>query len=406
MAHFFISYASEDIAKAREICALLTSLGATYWIAPDHIDPGEAYTLAIPKAIRECDIFLLLFSESSDKSEDVMSEVTLARKYRKRLVPLRLSDYEPQQLEYHLGVPQWIDWHTPVGEPRLRTLTAQIVRATPTLAAPVPVESVSQPKVSPSPDMEGLISSAAADKPRSLPNAVFVRGMAHDLTLKQRVEQAEAADRADQSRLHLPGDDEYWISIPVDPRTPGTAAFRIGRFPVTVWEYDRYLQDSGVKYTRPDDWDEQSTHPGRPASHLGPADAQSYCAWASRKWSIRCTLPTERQWLFAAYGSEGRFFPWGSASQKPDERLANFDQNVGAPSPVGLFPDGETPEGVSDMAGNVWEWTENGPRSHVKVLLGGCWNSDATELRSAQSVDTGDNYLVSRDFGFRVIRQP
>ena len=54
MAHFFISYASEDIAKAREICALLTSLGATYWIAPDHIDPGEAYTLAIPKAIREC----------------------------------------------------------------------------------------------------------------------------------------------------------------------------------------------------------------------------------------------------------------------------------------------------------------------------------------------------------------
>jgi TolB-like protein/Tfp pilus assembly protein PilF len=129
LAHFFISYASEDTKKARELCDLLASLGATYWIAPESIVPGEDYTLAIPEAIRECEAFLLLFSQYSDESDDVKSEVVLGKKYKKRIVPLRLTAREPEKLEYHLGVSQWIDWYTPEGKTRLRRHVEQVLGA-------------------------------------------------------------------------------------------------------------------------------------------------------------------------------------------------------------------------------------------------------------------------------------
>ena len=396
MAQFFISYASEDEVKAREICALLASMGATYWMAPDSIDPGEDYTEAIPKAIRDCDLFLLLFSQSSDESKDVRKEVTIADRCDKRLVPLRLSAYEPRRLEYHLVNPQWIEWHTPAGEPRLRTLAAQIVRP-----APAPAEPVGQ-FVAAAP---GAPQPPAPTRPRRRPNAVFVKGMTCDLTLKQRVEQAEAADQADQSRLHLPGDGDYWVAIPADPREPGSAAFRIGKFPVTVWEYGQYLRDAGVKHEPGDwDWQDQSAHPGRPVTYVSWHDARNYCAWASRKWSIQCDLPTEQQWEFAARGTEGRFYPWGPELEEPDERRANFGGNAGAPSPVGLFPEGDTPEGISDMAGNVLEWTLSDYNAKSKVLRGGCWDDYSENLSAAYRAN--DEPDVRYDLiGFRVVRE-
>ena len=122
MAHFFISYSSKDRAKADEIRRLLIADGATCWIAPDCIDPGEPFPLAIPKAIQECQVFLLIFSEHSDSSVEVMSEVILARKYDRRLVTLRLNDHLPRKLEYLLVAPQWIDWHKPGALDRLRRL--------------------------------------------------------------------------------------------------------------------------------------------------------------------------------------------------------------------------------------------------------------------------------------------
>jgi len=126
---FFISYASEDFAEAQAVCALLERPGVTCWMAPDSIMPGESYVRAIPKAIRESAAVVLLFSKSADESDDVMSEITLARKYKKRIVPVRVEDYEPEMLEYHLGVRHWVDFYgsrRADGERKLERLVIEV----------------------------------------------------------------------------------------------------------------------------------------------------------------------------------------------------------------------------------------------------------------------------------------
>jgi formylglycine-generating enzyme required for sulfatase activity len=68
-------------------------------------------------------------------------------------------------------------------------------------------------------------------------------------------------------------------------------------------------------------------------------------------------LPTEPEWERAARGGDDRKFPWGR--EKPDETRMNYYPNVEHPTPVGVYPRGNSPEGVADMAGNVWEWCQD-----------------------------------------------
>jgi len=65
-------------------------------------------------------------------------------------------------------------------------------------------------------------------------------------------------------------------------------------------------------------------------------------------------LPTEAQWEKAAWGTDGRVYPWGNA--KPNDKFCNFNGNVGDTTSVDKYPKGASPYGCLDMAGNVCEW--------------------------------------------------
>jgi len=143
-------------------------------------------------------------------------------------------------------------------------------------------------------------------------------------------------------------------------------------------------------------------------------DAQAYAAW------LGASLPTEAQWEFAARGTQGRTYPWGN--HPPTRERANFFTTDARPGsePVGSHPHGTTPEGVEDLAGNVWEWCRDwfdvypaaaaaaeldplGPLTGTgRVLRGGSYFYDATLLRAAVRNNDlpGSRYL---NFGFRTV---
>lgn len=136
--------------------------------------------------------------------------------------------------------------------------------------------------------------------------------------------------------------------------------------------------------------------------------AKAYCIWLSLMESggdnpYRYRLPSEIEWEYAAAGKDGRTYPWGYAA--PNQTLANYNQNEGTTTPVGSYPEGATPQGINDMAGNVWEWMDNWYDNDKdgRALRGGSWYFHHDLLRSSSrdgSYPDGRYY----DFGFRVMR--
>jgi formylglycine-generating enzyme required for sulfatase activity len=177
-------------------------------------------------------------------------------------------------------------------------------------------------------------------------------------------------------------------------------AFEIGRYPVTVAEFKAFKDAGGYldpaywraggfrKTSEPTQWQRQLESRNRPVVGVSWFEAMAYAAWA--EWR----LPTEAEWEYAARGREGRRYPWGGAA--PDESRANHRELLQSPSPVGLFPAGATPEGICDLAGNVWEWVatpyerygpDKSPQdSRKRVLRGGSWQSEAKFLRGSERI--------------------
>lgn len=84
-----------------------------------------------------------------------------------------------------------------------------------------------------------------------------------------------------------------------------------------------------------------------PVIFVSYVHASSFCLWAGGR------LPTEAQWEKAARSDDGRLFPWGNQDPTEEHMNLSFDDTLA----VGKYPDGASPYGLLDMAGNVWEWT-------------------------------------------------
>jgi iron(II)-dependent oxidoreductase len=126
--------------------------------------------------------------------------------------------------------------------------------------------------------------------------------------------------------------------------------YRIDKYPVTNSQYQQFLQakDFNSQWL-PKYWhDNRFNQPNAPVVGVTWHQASAFAEWCGKR------LPTEAEWEKAARGVDGRIYPWGN--QPPDYRRANYDFYIDQPTPVGLYPLGARPDGLMDLAGNVWEW--------------------------------------------------
>ncbi|MFB9729688.1 formylglycine-generating enzyme family protein [Haloechinothrix salitolerans] len=114
-------------------------------------------------------------------------------------------------------------------------------------------------------------------------------------------------------------------------------------------------------------------------------------------------LPRSVEWEWMASGSERRVWPWGNASWGPE--LANLrDSGYEDTTDVAEHPEGATPHGMLDVAGNIWEWTASSTMGDGYVIRGGSYASPPLYARCT-FLNSAPAELRSPGIGFRVVRE-
>ncbi|HPH96470.1 MAG TPA: SUMF1/EgtB/PvdO family nonheme iron enzyme [Anaerolineaceae bacterium] len=201
--------------------------------------------------------------------------------------------------------------------------------------------------------------------------------------------------------------DEYWI----------------GRYPVTNLQYGVFLE--AKKRQPPKHW--PGSYPqgieDHPMRRIKKKDAVGFCHWLSALVKVEISLPSEAQWEKAARGTDGRLYPWGN--ETPDASRCNTSEGlIRTTTPVGKFsPQGDSPYGCADMAGNVMEWVDDGYKREYYaqsplnnpsgpgdaltwLLRGGSYVYSAKSARCAYRHLCLDERSDDDDFGFRVSARP
>lgn len=197
------------------------------------------------------------------------------------------------------------------------------------------------------------------------------------------------------------------------------SAFYLDKYEVTNAQYRKFLayleQHQDKSFNHPDqpaDLDhlqhyitEEMKADNQPATGLNWFDAYAYCRWAGKR------MPTEAEWEYAARGpgEAYRKYPWGNENPDADGIWrANIHPEQGwsadgfrYTAPVGSFPDGVSPFGIMDMAGNAEEWVhdwldpfyyrnsqgaenpQGAKEGRNKVIKGGSFGTDPVHIRIA-----------------------
>jgi formylglycine-generating enzyme required for sulfatase activity len=200
-----------------------------------------------------------------------------------------------------------------------------------------------------------------------------------------------------QYQVELPG---YWIS----------------RYPVTVSVFRAFAEKRGYGSRYEGALRGRDDHP---VTYVDWHDAMAYCRWLTLQSGMPVTLPSEAEWEKAARGTKGRRWPWGD--QWDAERCNSAESGIGDTTPVGKYsPQGDSPYGCADMAGNVWEWTRSIYKDYPydatdgredldaeghRVLRGGAFDDGSMVARCARRYeDRPDSW--GRNYGFRIVVSP
>ena len=223
-------------------------------------------------------------------------------------------------------------------------------------------------------------------------------------------EQAHVASTAESISPREPGDRAEMVSIPAGEFVRGCSkrdsncnsdylatretlpGFRIDWHEVTVGSYRRCVESGGCAAPAAAysycNWMKHEAE-NHPINCVTWEQAHTFCAWAGKR------LPTSLEWEKAARGTDARPYPWGKQPPSCMRAIGGIGGKYGCgkdtTSPVCSRADGNTPSGLCDMAGNLWEWVADDldqtgrsgwikmeRRGRRRMQRGGSWRSEAS----------------------------
>lgn len=201
---------------------------------------------------------------------------------------------------------------------------------------------------------------------------------------------------------------------------------KLGSDELEAWLNEQYPAEKTLQ--QPEFWkDGRFNRPTQPVVGITWFEANAYCAWLSAQIGDEIDLPTEVEWEAAAGGLNGRNHAYGNEFNV--ECCNTFETHIRRTTPVGVFPEGGTPEGIFDLSGNVWEWTRtiwgtdfNEPDypypynasdgredpadgTSGRVVRGCSWFDDQEYARATYRLDYRPS-VRNDDIGFRLVRRP
>ncbi len=437
MSHIFISYSKKNKSYTDKLVDYLEKAGFHIWY-DGRIDFGTSWEREIVKAIEACTAFIVVMTPESYESEWVSNECQHASELGKPQFPILLAG----DVFFRYKSKQYVDVRGEVLPPEsfLQRLAAYSERHQQQGKNLADSENrLGKGHVSPS---EQHLLIERLNNLTTQPSERATIGL-------RLAEIGDPRTGIGLDETELP--DFAWIKIPAgsflfgsnrkkdkhakdhepDQREYSLPTFHLAQYPVTYAQYEVFVQDKGYEnplyWTQAGwQWKGNKKHPENywqyPKWHLSnyPVigvtwyEATAFCRWFSSKCGLEVRLPTETEFEKAARGTTDWIYPYGDGFEAT--RINTSEANLKHTSAVGVFPQGASPYGVMDLAGNVWEWSLSlwsTPYQHMtsdtiewdgfapRVIRGGSWyrNNDAARISSRSYFSPlGAEY----DIGFRV----
>jgi formylglycine-generating enzyme required for sulfatase activity len=194
-------------------------------------------------------------------------------------------------------------------------------------------------------------------------------------------------------------DHDYWIDkYPVTNEKYRAFILADGYGNQAYWSVEGWKWKTQKNINAPEYWNDTKWNKADyPVVGVSYYEAEASAKWAGKR------LPTEREWEKAARGEDGREYPWGDGfdKNKCNSAEAGFEHTT----PVTQYPNGVSPYGCYDMAGNVWEWCADwhDEKKDSRVFRGGAWVNEPRSLRVSNrgGFDASSlNFLI----GFRLVQ--